>query len=156
MTRSFLTMSELATKQPSAEQRWPMTGEAVQALVDEVAHLRAGVVTLAGVSVLNDGMVHLPLIRSARRLDVLSAVLDAAERMDESDCAVIGRRVTLLESEGDSVTYALVFPGDGDPGQGWISADSPLGMAILRCAAGDRVEVVAPGGCRVVTVLSVD
>ena len=68
----------------------------------------------------------LAVVTAARRLDVLSAVLDAAERIDEPERAVIGRRVTLLEPEGESVTYALVFPGDGDPAQGWISADSPL------------------------------
>ena len=69
---------------------------------------------------------------------------------------IIGRRVTLLEEEGDSVTYALVFPGDGDPVQGWISADSPLGAAVLGCTPGDTVEVMAPAGPRVVTVLSVE
>ena len=64
--------------------------------------------------------------------------------------------MTLLEEEGDSVTYALVFPGDGDPVQGWISADSPLGAAVLGCTPGDIVEVMAPAGPRVVTVLSVE
>ena len=78
------------------------------------------------------------------------------EKVHEPDRAVIGRRVTLLEEEGDSVTYALVFPGDGDPVQGWISADSPLGAAVLGCTPGDTVEVMAPAGPRVVTVLSVE
>jgi transcription elongation GreA/GreB family factor len=77
-------------------------------------------------------------------------------RSTKPDRAVIGRRVTLLEEDGDSVTYGLVFPGDGDPIQGWISADSPLGAAVLGCAPGDRVEVDAPVGRRVVTVLSVE
>jgi transcription elongation GreA/GreB family factor len=87
---------------------------------------------------------------------VLSAVCDAAERIHEPERAVIGRRVTVLEPEGESVTYALVFPGDGDPAQGWISADSPMGSAVLGCEPGDRVEVTAPAGRRVVTVLSVE
>jgi transcription elongation GreA/GreB family factor len=89
-------------------------------------------------------------------LDVLSAVLDASEKVDEPDRAVIGRRVTLLEEEGHSVTYALVFPGDGDPVQGWIGADSPLGAAVMGCTPGDTAEVDAPVGRRVVTVLSVE
>ena len=83
-------------------------------------------------------------------------MLDASERVHEPDRAVIGRRVTLLEAEGESVSYALVFPGDGDPAQGWISADSPLGTAVLGCGPGDRVEVEAPAGRRVVTVLSIE
>ena len=149
-------MSELAIRQPSASQRWPMTGGAWHTLVDELGRLRADVVTLAGVSAPNGGVVHLPVVKAARRLDVLTAVLDASELIHEADRAVIGRRVTVLEEEGESVSYALVFPGDGDPAQGWISADSPLGAAVLGCGPGDSVEVIAPAGRRIVTVLSVE
>jgi transcription elongation GreA/GreB family factor len=130
-----------------------MTREAWFTLVDELGRLRADVASLAGE--LADGVVDLAVIKAARRLDVLSAVLDAAERIHESERAVIGRRVTVLEPEGESVSYRLVFPGDGDPAQGCISADSPLGSAILGCVPGDRVEVTAPAGRRLVTVLSV-
>lgn len=104
---------------------------------------------------LADGVVDLAVVKAARRLDVLSAVLDAAERIHELERAVIGRRVTVLEPEGESVTYSLVFPGDGDPAQGWISADSPRGSAVLGCVPGYRVEVTAPAGPRIITVLSV-
>jgi transcription elongation GreA/GreB family factor len=131
-----------------------MTREAWFTLVDELGRLRADVTSLAGQ--LADGVVDLAVIKAARRLDVLSAVLDAAERIHESERAVIGRRVTVLEPEGESVTYSLVFPGDGDPAQGWISADSPLGSAVLGCVPGDQVEVTAPAGPRIVTVLSVE
>jgi transcription elongation GreA/GreB family factor len=130
-----------------------MTREAWLTLVDELGRLRADVASLAGE--LADGVVDLAVIKAARRLDVLSAVLDAAERIHESERAVIGRRVTVLEPEGESVSYRLVFPGDGDPAQGCISADSPLGSAILGCVPGDKVEVTAPAGRRLVTVLSV-
>jgi hypothetical protein len=147
-------MTELAIRQPSREQRWPMTGEAWFTLVGELGRLRADVASLAGE--LPDGVVGLTVVKAARRLDMLSAVFDAAERIDESAQAVIGRRVTVLEPEGESVTYRLAFPGDGDPAQGRISADSPLGSAILGCWPGDRVEVTAPAGRRVVTVLSVE
>ena len=147
-------MSELAIRQPSHQRRWPMTGGAWLTLVDESARLRVDVVSLAGE--LAHGVVNLALVKAARRLDVLSAVLDAAEQIHEPERAVIGRRITLLEPEGESVTYTLVFPGDGDPAQGRISADSPLGSAVLGCEPGDRVEVTAPAGRRVVTVLSVE
>ena len=131
-----------------------MTGEAWFTLVDEVGRLRADVASLTGE--LADGVVDLAVIKAARRLDVLSAVLDAAERIHESEQAVIGRRVTVLEAEGESDIYTLVFPGDGDPAQGWISADSPLGSAVLGCWPGASVEVTAPAGRRLVTVLSVE
>lgn len=149
-------MSAPAIRQPAADRRWPMTGEAWRTLVDEVGQLRLDVAVLAGASVPDDGVVHLPVLKAARRLDVLSAVLDASEKVHEPDRAVIGRRVTLLEEDGDSITYALVFPGDGDPVQGWVSADSPIGAAVMGCTPGDRVEVIAPAGPRVITVLSVE
>ena len=149
-------MNAPATRQPAASRRWPMTEEAWRTLVDEVGRLRVDVAALAGADVHRDGVVHLPVLKAARRLEVLSVVLDASEKVDHPDRAVIGRRVTLLEEEGDSVTYALVFPGDGDPLQGWISADSPLGAAVLGCTPGDTVGVDAPVGRRVVTVVSVE
>ena len=149
-------MNEPAIRQPSANRRWPMTGEAWLTLVDELGQLRIDVAMLSGAGAPDSSVVHLPAFKAARRLDVLSAVLDGSEKVHEPDRAVIGRRVTLLEEEGDSVTYALVFPGDGDPTQGWISADSPLGAAVMGCTAGDTVEVDAPVGRRVVTVLSVE
>ena len=149
-------MNEPAIRQPSANQRWPMTGEAWLTLVDELGQLRIDLAALAGASARHEGVVHLPVFKATRRLDVLSAVLDASEKVHEPDRAVIGRRVTLLEEEGDSVTYSLVFPGDGDPLQGWISADSPQGAAVLGCTPGDTVEVDAPVGRRAVTVLSVE
>jgi transcription elongation GreA/GreB family factor len=147
-------MTELATRRPSREQRWPMTGEAWFTLVDELGRLRAHVASLAAEP--PDGVIDLAVIKAARRLDVLSAVFDAAERIHESAQAVIGRRVTVLEPEGESGIYTLAFPGDGDASQGWISADSPLGSAVLGCVPGDRVEVIAPAGRRVVTVVSVE
>jgi hypothetical protein len=149
-------MNEPVIRQPAVNRRWPMTGEAWLTLVDELSQLRIDVAVLAGAGAPDASLVHLPVFKAARRLDVLSAVLDASEKVHEPDRAVIGRRVTLLEEEGDSVTYALVFPGDGDPIQGWISADSPLGAAVMGCTPGDMVEVMAPVGRRVVTVLSVE
>ena len=127
-------MTELATRRPSREQRWPMTREAWLTLVDELGRLRADVASLAGE--LADGVVDLAVIKAARRLDVLSAVLDAAERIHESERAVIGRRVTVLEPEGESVSYRLVFPGDGDPAQGCISPTRRSGQpSWVACPA---------------------
>ena len=81
---------------------------------------------------------------------------DLAVAVDDADRAVIGRRVMIREQDGHAVTYALVFPGDGDPALGWISADAPLGAAILGHRAGDAVEVVAPAGRRTVTLVTID
>jgi transcription elongation GreA/GreB family factor len=90
------------------------------------------------------------------RYETLSVVLDEAERVDASAGAVIGHRVTLLEEDGTSVAYVLVCPGSGDPDQGWVAADSPLGSALLHAEPGDRVEIRAAAGDRFATVLSVE
>lgn len=148
-------MNEPAARQASANQGWPMTREAWLTLVDELGQLRTDLNGPPEADAPDDGVVPLRVFRAARRFDVLSTVLDAAQEVHEPDRAVIGRRVTLLEEEGEPVTYALVFPGDGDPAEGWISADSPLGAALMGRAPGDRVEVMAPAGPRVITVLSV-
>ena len=149
-------MNEPAMRPPSANRRWPMTREAWSALADELGELRADVAVLSGKPAPEDGIVHLPAFKAARRLELLSSVFHASEKVHDPDRAVIGRRVTLLEEDGDSTTYALVFPGDGDPGQGWISADSPLGTAVMGCGPGERVEVIAPAGRWLVTVLAVE
>jgi hypothetical protein len=148
-------MNEQAIVETS-DRRWPMTKEAWLMLVEELGQLRVDIALLDDAGARDDGVIHLPAFKAARRFDVLSRVLDASEQVQEPDLAVIGRRVTLLEEGGDSVTYALVFPGDGDPVQGWISADSPLGAAVMGCKPGDQTEVAAPAGSRVVSVLSVE
>ncbi len=125
-------MSNLAFERPAA-QRWPMTTEAWRELADELGRLR-----------------------TARRLDLLTSVFDAAEQVDEPTRAVIGRQTTVLEEGDESVTYALVYPGDGDPAKGRISADSPMGSAILGACTGDSVEVIAPAGRRVITIVAVE
>ena len=149
-------MSELAIRESSANPRWPMTNAAWQRLVDDLGQLRADAVTLARTMGPDDAVLQLPVIKAARRYELLTAVLDAAEQVHEPNRAVIGRCVTLREDDGETLSFMLVVPGDGDPAQGWISADSPLGAAVLGSSPGEVVNVVAPAGHRVVTVLSVD
>lgn len=148
-------MNERAIQQ-SPSHRWPMTGEARRALVDEVARLRRDLDTAAGGGHVVDGVIHLPVAKAGRRLEMLSAVVESAEVEDAADRAVIGRRVTLLEQDGESVTYAITFPGDGDPSRGWIAADAPLGAAVLGRHPGDHVEVLAPAGRRVVRLVTIE
>ena len=147
-------MTQLAPRRHTPRPRWPMTRDAWHSLVDELARLRADVASLAGE--LTDGVSDIAVARAARRLDVLSRVLEGGEQVHDLDRAIIGRRITIREADGDASTYAIVFPGDGEPAEGWLSADSPLGAAVLGRSPGDAVEVTAPAGSRVVTVLAVE
>ena len=134
---------------------WPLTREAWDRLVDEIGRVRRDVSTMSGQG-LEEGILRLPLALGLRRLETLQAVLDRCQLVDDEPCAAIGRRATLRNSEGEAMSYEIVFPGDGDPSKGHISADSPLGAAILGARAGDVIDVSAPAGRWAVTVVSVD
>jgi hypothetical protein len=138
-----------------ARPRWPMTPDALRRLVDDLRELESDLAVMAGAAP-EPGVVHLPMALAGRRFETLTAVLGSAEEVDDPDRAVIGRRAVLREADGQSVSYALVFPGDGDPSLGWISGDSPMGSAVLGARAGDVVEVDAPAGRRSITVVAVD
>jgi transcription elongation GreA/GreB family factor len=142
--------------QPTIGSRaWPMTREAWDQLVGEIARLREDLSTMAGQG-LEEGIVRLPVAIAARRLDTLQEALDRCEVVDDGSCLAIGRRATLRDDEGESIPCELTYPGDGDPRDGRISADSPLGMAVIGARAGDVVDVDAPAGRWSVRVLAID
>lgn len=134
---------------------WPMTPDAWSRLVDEVSRLRRDVAVLAGAEP-EAGVVQLPFAQAARRLETLLEAQAGAEIIADSCSAAIGRRATVRDDLGDAMSFAIVFPGDGDPGQGWVSADSPLGAAVLGAHAGDMVDVIAPAGRWSAAIVSVD
>jgi transcription elongation factor GreA len=80
------------------------------------------------------------------RVETLRRVLAGAVVVDEASVAAIGRRVELADDDAEVLEIALVLPGDGDAVRGWVSADAPLGAALLGARAGDTVVVQAPAG----------
>lgn len=148
-------MTDLAVARRTERRHWPMTREAQERLTDEVAELRRDAAMLAG-GASDDDVIRLPAAQAARRLETLSAVLDWAQVVDDPGSAAIGRRATMLDQQGRTTTYSIVFPGDGDPTLGWVSADSPLGSAILGGRPGQTVRVDAPSGPWTATILSLD
>lgn len=65
------------------------------------------------------------------------------------DKAALGSTVTLVEEDGQKLTYQLVMPEDADAEKGFISTASPIGRALLGKAEGDEVVVPTPNGQRV-------
>jgi transcription elongation factor GreA len=59
--------------------------------------------------------------------------------------ARIGARVTVEDADGRS-TYFIVGPTEVDPSAGRISAQSPIGSALIGKRAGDVARVAAPAG----------
>lgn len=150
-------MAEPAYSIASSSASWPMTSAARALLAAEVERLGDDVArTLAAAPSDDDGLLRLPVANAARKLDVIRAVLEASAVVEDADTAVIGRRVTVRDTDGELSTYALVVPGDGDPSLGWISAGSPLGAAILGRRPGDHVEVAAPGGRWTASITAVE
>jgi transcription elongation factor GreA len=143
-----------ASVRATTERAWPVTREASDLLVERIAELRAELTSLAGQG-LEEGVVRLPLAQAARRLDTLETVRARSRLADDGSCA-IGRSAILQDEHGETITYEIVFPGDGEPTRGWISADSPLGAAIIGAKAGDVVDVDAPIGRWRATVISVE
>ena len=148
-------MIETAPRTNSIARPWPLTSQARRELIDEIARLRQGLSGL-GLEWLEAGIMDVPASLLGRRLQTLEAVLERAEIVDAVPCAAIGRTVTLRHDDGELVSYRLVFPGDGDPARGRISADSPLGAAMLGAQAGESVDVQAPAGSWSVTLVAVE
>ena len=66
----------------------------------------------------------------------------------------MGCRVVVRDELGED-EYTIVRAGEADATRGRISAESPVGRALLGHRSGDRIEVRTPGGCRALTVLDV-
>ncbi len=67
------------------------------------------------------------------------------------EAATAGGRADLgsvvdVEQDGDEATYTLVGASESDPAAGRISADSPVGRALLGARTGDVVTVRTPRG----------
>jgi transcription elongation GreA/GreB family factor len=65
----------------------------------------------------------------------------------------LGSRVRLRDAHGGEEEYTIVRGGEADPGRGRISAESPVGRAVLGTRPGDEVRVTTPDGIRTVTVV---
>lgn len=142
----------------SLPSTWPMTTGALSALEADIEASRAEVSRFGDTLAEDDGepdRAESRFAHVARRLAHMRAVLEAAQTIDDPGVALIGRRVTLREEDGTVVTYSIVLPGDGDPDRGWVSAEAPLGRALLLARAGDVVTVPAPAGPRRVAITAV-
>ena len=83
------------------------------------------------------------------RIEELEALLRKAKPIKENKSgngkAALGSKVE-VKVDGDDLTFQLVGSAESDPANGQISAESPLGMALLGAKAGDTVKVAIPDG----------
>ena len=97
------------------------------------------------------------------RIRFLTKRIDAAEVVDperpRSGTAAVrvffGATVRYANAEGTERVVSIVGTDEVDLKRGHISWVSPLGRALMKADAGDRVSVQAPGGTEYLTVLEV-
>lgn len=95
------------------------------------------------------------------RIRELESILSQAEVAEEAGTSVpvvhLGSTVVLRNlTSGQILRYTLVTPAEVNPREGKISVASPVGQALLERAAGEEVEVVAPGGTLRFHIESID
>lgn len=91
------------------------------------------------------------------RIAELSGVLQNAVVIKKKSKGTVdfGARVT-VGSNGKKHVFHIVGEWEADPGNKKISADSPLGRALVGKKVGDKVEVDAPVGKVSYKILSLD
>ena len=66
-----------------------------------------------------------------------------------------GSTVLVRDADGAEKTWRIVSSHDASPGDGLLSAESPVAVALLGRAVGDEVAVALPRGTRTFTVVTV-
>ena len=94
------------------------------------------------------------------RIKELEILLAMARVIDEAppaaDVVQVGSTVTIQEEGLDPEQYTIVGAAEANPAAGRISNESPLGKALLNRKIGEKVQVDAPAGTFVVTILKVE
>jgi transcription elongation factor GreA len=67
-----------------------------------------------------------------------------------------GSSVHVRDQNGVEQTWRIVSSHDAAPAEGKLSAESPVAVALLGRAPGDKTSVALPKGTRELTILSVD
>ena len=123
-----------------------VTPEGHAALRAELERIRAG-----------EGPIHGE--ERARRLRCLERTLAiltvlGPERIPDGEVG-FGSWVTVEEEGGERRAFRLVGPDEVDAPRGAVSAQGPLGQALLGRRVGETVEVTRPGGVREYTIVEV-
>lgn len=127
-------MAIAALDPPRTPGTWPMTAQARAQLEADADRLTGAVIEKNGyVTGHLDGEADAPSFvpkiagqQARRQLETIRRVLERALVIGDPEMAVIGRAVTLRESDGATAHYELVIPGAGNAVAGLISADSPV------------------------------
>ena len=95
------------------------------------------------------------------RIEELAEIIKLANIIEEKHSKAAGRKIELgsavtLAINGKKEIFSLVGEWEADPKAKKISHESPLGKALLGKAIGEKVEVEAPAGKILYTVVEVE
>lgn len=94
------------------------------------------------------------IARLRERIAAAVVVDDAAPA--SGDVVAFGSSVRVRDHNGAEQTWRIVSAHDAAPADGRLSVESPVALALLGRAPGDKTSVALPRGSRELTILSVD
>lgn len=93
------------------------------------------------------------------RIYELQQTIDHAEIIEEGcgDGTVqFGSKVTVKDEDGIEEVWLLVDSAEANSSENRVSADSPVGKALMGCRAGQTATVQTPGGSFTYSITNVD
>lgn len=91
----------------------------------------------------------------ARLRERISAAVVVEHDRAERGTVGFGSTVVVREENGTERTWSIVSSHDASPGEGKISAESPVARGLLGRRAGDQATVTLPRGETVLQIVSV-
>jgi transcription elongation factor GreA len=91
----------------------------------------------------------------ARLREKIADALVVEEDSAAAGVVGFGSTVVVRDADGTERTWRIVSSHDAAPGDGRLSAESPVAVALLGRAAGEQASVSLPKGRRTLTVVSV-
>ena len=98
---------------------------------------------------------HLETKIARLREKIAQAVVVEEAAGDNGGIVGFGSTVIVRDQDGTERSWRIVSSRDAAPGEGRLSAESPVAVALLGRAPGEEISVSLPKGKRTLTVVSV-
>jgi transcription elongation factor GreA len=98
---------------------------------------------------------HLETKIARLRQKITAAVVVDEAPPDAGGRVAFGSSVVVRDQDGVEHAWRIVSSHDASPGEGRLSAESPVAVALLGRGQGEQASVALPKGTRVLTILSV-
>ena len=155
MTKSYLTQAGYEKLQEELEHlRSVRRQEVADRLHEAMADGDAGIDNDAEVDAAKNEQAFVE-----GRIREVELILSNARIIEEDrvlDTVEVGAKVVIQENGTDPEKFTIVGAAEANPGNGYISNESPLGKALMGHQAGDEITVLAPNGEFTVTLVKVE